>query len=651
MPTVESRVAATEAFIRYLRQEVTEIAGPVGDSCEALPGRSDTVGRDVIRATFVSVAAYLIRMGGAVTEPTVAFWTDVGNFLASECGAAPTSFAQNREFFAKIVEATTPTQLEKLGLTDLRLLPALQHYDTQHGTTFAERTRMLIWRFASAFVAADEEGTIDEETALEEFQKVLNGRSAWSLLGLQPENLALLQELKATISDAKHAVEVALQLDDSLPGDIFLARSLQAVAVHLRWTLGDISDEHVRFYRDFAWFFEKVSSQLPTDNLVYWRAFLDEMTRDPATAIRDPFFLRVDNLAAYDLANGTNYADRCRAMFFRFANAFVKADGKVSEAEQAALVKLQELLYSSAQPVGTPLSQQHDPLAAAAAEIKLQDSETHSADELLDQLRSMVGLGRVKSEVMQLVNFLKVQQLRTSKGLPSAQMSRHLVFMGNPGTGKTTVARLLASIYKAMGILSKGHLVETDRSGLVAGYLGQTAIKVQEIVKTALGGVLFIDEAYSLVERSDDSFGQEAIDTLLKLMEDHRDDLIVVVAGYTEKMNKFLSSNPGMRSRFNKYITFDDYTPEELVQIFDSFCSNAGFKATVAAKGKLEAAVRALHEKRDETFGNGRLARNLFETAINKQASRIVAEAEIGDETLSTVTPSDIPELADLSHC
>jgi SpoVK/Ycf46/Vps4 family AAA+-type ATPase len=218
--------------------------------------------------------------------------------------------------------------------------------------------------------------------------------------------------------------------------------------------------------------------------------------------------------------------------------------------------------------------------------------------------------------------------------------------MGNPGTGKTTVARLLESIYKALGILSKGHLVETDRSRLVAGYLGQTAIKVQEIVKSALGGVLFIDEAYSLAERSDDSFGQEAIDTLLKLMEDHRDDLIVVVAGYTERMNKFLLSNPGMRSRFNKFVTFDDYTPEELGQIFERFCSSAGFDATAAANDKLAAGMRALHDKRDETFGNGRLARNVFETMINNLATRIVAEPEIGEETLRTTVPSDIPELA-----
>ncbi len=232
--------------------------------------------------------------------------------------------------------------------------------------------------------------------------------------------------------------------------------------------------------------------------------------------------------------------------------------------------------------------------------------------------------------------------------MPTAPVSRHLVFSGNPGTGKTTVARLLSHIYQALGILTKGHLVETDRSGLVAGYLGQTALKVQEIVGRALGGVLFIDEAYALVERHDDSFGQEALDTLLKLMEDHRDDLIVVVAGYTGKMHKFLAANPGLRSRFNKYLTFDDYTPAELVQIFESFCAKTGFALTSAAKEKLDKVSAELYQKRDESFGNGRLARNLFEIAINKQASRIVSKAEINERVLSTIELTDVPEMIEL---
>lgn len=280
---------------------------------------------------------------------------------------------------------------------------------------------------------------------------------------------------------------------------------------------------------------------------------------------------------------------------------------------------------------------------ASESQRALEQNQSRSLDELLDELNSLTGLGAVKKDVAGLINFLKVQQLRKSSGLPSPPVSLHHVFYGNPGTGKTTVARLLAQIFQSLGLLTEGHLAETDRSGLVAGYVGQTALKVDALTKKALGGILFIDEAYALAGEGQD-YGQEAIETLLKQMEDHRDNLVVVVAGYPDRMNAFLASNPGLRSRFNRFLHFDDYTPSELVSIFESFCHKGGYSMSVPAKEKLESIFLRTYEGRDKAFGNARFARNLFERAITNQASRIVGTASTDPQSLSALDEVDIQE-------
>ncbi len=261
-----------------------------------------------------------------------------------------------------------------------------------------------------------------------------------------------------------------------------------------------------------------------------------------------------------------------------------------------------------------------------------------------DELNELIGLESVKEEVITLANFVKVQQQRKEQGLKTPKMSYHLVFTGSPGTGKTTVARIVARIYKDLGILKKGHTVETDRSGLVAEYMGQTAIKTNAIVDSALNGVLFIDEAYSLVpeDGKGHDYGQEAISTLLKRMEDDRDKLVVIIAGYTNEMKRFIDSNPGLQSRFNRYINFPDYTPEELRDIFKMYLRKNQYTVSADAEHYLTVRLDSAVRHKDKNFGNARYVRNVFEKAISQQANRLATMKNYTKEQLSELTVSDL---------
>ena len=262
----------------------------------------------------------------------------------------------------------------------------------------------------------------------------------------------------------------------------------------------------------------------------------------------------------------------------------------------------------------------------------------------LQELDSLVGLENVKQQVHTLIKFIQVQQQREKHNLKTTPISYHCVFSGSPGTGKTTVARILAQIYKDLGVLKKGHLIETDRAGLVGEYVGQTAVKTNKIVNSAVGGVLFIDEAYSLYSESAEDYGREAIATLLKRMEDERDNLVVVMAGYTEEMKQFIDINPGLRSRFNRYIDFTDYTPNELYQIFKRHIGKEDFKLTPESEIAFQKLFAEAYEKRDRTFGNARFVRNIFEKTIERQSIRVADIPEPSVEQLTTITEDDVPK-------
>ena len=260
--------------------------------------------------------------------------------------------------------------------------------------------------------------------------------------------------------------------------------------------------------------------------------------------------------------------------------------------------------------------------------------------DLLAELDGYIGLQTVKEEVHNLINMASVYQQLRQHDLPTTDMSLHLVFTGNPGTGKTMMARMMARIYRSLDILSRGQLVEVDRSGLVAGYVGQTAIKTQKVIEKAMGGVLFIDEAYALNGRSENDFGQEAIDTILKAMEDHRDDLVVIVAGYTDLMDRFIHSNPGLESRFNRFLLFDDYTTDEMVDIFRMQCKKGCYQLTEEARPLIRDYIA--EESADDSFGNARGVRNLFEHVLVAQNNRLATMEKITREDLMTITADDV---------
>ncbi len=363
-----------------------------------------------------------------------------------------------------------------------------------------------------------------------------------------------------------------------------------------------------------------------------------------------------DLLLRADARDGGRRAARYYDLAIRLAHAAASVDLVPSPDEVAAIDRYRAVLLAAfdaagvarpgrgaAASVAPPVASKAAPgPAAAAAEPPLGETlpPERPIEALLAELDALVGLDQVKADVRRLTSLLRIQKLREERGLPTLETSHHLVFTGNPGTGKTTVARLLSQILRALGIVSKGHLVETDRSHLVAGYVGQTAVRTREAMESALGGTLLIDEAYALARGSEQDFGREAIDTIVKFMEDHRDDLAVIAAGYPDEMAELIDANPGLKSRFVRTVHFPDYTTEELVAIFELMGKDKQYHLDDQGRARLAEVIEA--EPRTRGFGNARFVRNVFEAAVAHQAERLATVAAPTDDDLTTLTAADV---------
>ncbi len=517
-------------------------------------------------------------------------------------------------------------------------LNLLRGYDAVNKTAIAKMYKDLLLKIVSATLTHVEMPTVRDNEILEEFDlfwtEVVTAAKTQQKR-LRAESNTLIIELNKAVQDfavpAREVIKTVEQLshmEGLKDTEGFIRRTFTNYCAQAILVDSVVDQRELELFHDLAPTLMFFGQQGSLHNL---REIFKGASKNMGP---EETPLLVSILDIYDQSMNTDLGARARSLYFRLANTAFKSDSNVSPEELLWLERFKKTLY----PEGTSVNLEEaslPPPPKQTAQKPVVGSMT--VEQSLEQLNLLIGLERAKQDIAQLVSFVKVQQMRAEKGLPGSSITRHLMFYGNPGTGRTSVAKILANIYRALGVIKRGHVIEIDRSGL------KSAAKAREAVSSARYGVLLINEPYDLVsDGGQSSFGQEQIDGFVKAMQDHRDALVVIMAGSQDKINKFINSNSGLKLRFTKAIHFDDYTPAQMLDIFQSFCKRARFKVTSTALDQVKVLFEQLDSTSGESYGNARDVRNVFDSIIANQASRIVTLPQVNDTILSTITEEDV---------